>query len=106
MSINQKRTMSALKKIEQHATRTFSLGSLLWAIRAGEEKTQVEFAELLGLSKQYLSDVENGRRFVRPKTAAEYADKLGYSASQFIRLCLQDILDRDGIPFIVDIKAA
>jgi hypothetical protein len=38
--------------------------------------------------------------------AAEYAEILGYSKSQFVRLCLQDILDRDGLGMTIDIQNA
>lgn len=83
-----------------------SLGSLLLAIRQGEEMTQVDFAKLLGVSKQYLCDLERGRRYASPKSAAEYANKLGYSSEQFVRLCLQDLVNRDGLNFIIDVQNA
>ncbi len=61
---------------------------------------------MLGVSKQYLCDLERGRRFASPKAAAAYAIKLGYSEEQFVRLCLQDMVDRDGISLHVDVKTA
>jgi len=83
-----------------------TLGSFLLAIRQGEEMTQVEFAELLGVSKQYICDLERGRRFASTKAASEYAKRLGYSAQQFVRLCLQDWVDRDGLNLIIDVQDA
>lgn len=103
MNIKSKKTLETLESI---SGKKLTFGNLLWAIRKGDDKTQVEFAELLNISKQYLCDLEHNRRFVSPKTAAEYANKLGYSRKQFIRLCFQDMLNRDGIPFQVDIQAA
>jgi hypothetical protein len=47
-----------------------------------------------------------GWRFLSPKAAADYAENLGYSDMQFIRLCLQDMVNRDGIQLLVDVKAA
>ncbi len=82
-----------------------TLGRLLHAIRVGEDMSQVAFAELLGISKQNLCDIEHGRRFVSPKMANEFAKKTGYSSAQFIRLCLQDMLKRDGIKFEVELVA-
>lgn len=38
--------------------------------------------------------------------AAEFAEKLGYSGKQFVRLCLQDMLNREGLSLIVDIENA
>jgi len=32
-----------------------------------------DFAELLGIAKQYLCELEKGRRFVSPKAVAEFA---------------------------------
>ena len=76
------------------------------AIRQGEEMSQVEFAKQLGITRQYLCDIEHGRRSVSPKMAAEYAEILGYSKNQFVRLCLQDLLDRDGLAMTIDVQDA
>jgi plasmid maintenance system antidote protein VapI len=72
----------------------------------GEETSQVEFAELLGISKQNLCDIEHGRRTVSPKMAAAFAKKTGYSTSQLVRLCLQDMLNKDGMKYVVDLVPA
>ena len=100
-----KKTKASLDFLENLAGK-LTLGSLLLAIRESEEMTQVEFAKLLGVSKQYLCDLEHGRRFASPKAAAEYAMKLGYSSQQFVRLCLQDLVDRDGLGLIIDVQNA
>jgi hypothetical protein len=44
--------------------------------------------------------------FVSPKAAAAYAKKLGYSQQQFVRLCLQDLVDRDGLHLTIDVRIA
>lgn len=106
MSIKSKSTLKSIKQIEKIMGEKLSLGRLLWAIRNSEEISQVEFAEKLSISRQYLCDLERGRRLVSPKIAVEYASILGYSPIQFVRLALQDTLDRDGLNFIIDIKAA
>jgi len=106
MSIKLKKSKEARDLLEKLAGKKLTLGSLLLAIRQGEESTQIEFAQKLNISKQYLCDIEHGRRFVSPKAAALFAKKLGYSAHQFVRLCLQDIIDRDRIQLIVSVKAA
>jgi hypothetical protein len=38
--------------------------------------------------------------------AAEFANKLGYSEVQFVRLALQDILERDHLHYIVELALA
>lgn len=92
--------------LEKLVGKKLSLGSLLLSIRQGEEMTQVEFSKELGISKQYLCDIERGRRFVSPKAAEGFAKKLGYSPEQFVRLCLQDMMDRDDLHLIVSVRAA
>lgn len=83
-----------------------TLGSFILAIRQGEELSQVKFAKILGVSRQVLCDIERGRRIISPRKAAEYADLLGYSKKPFIRLCLQDMLDRDHLGLVAEIEDA
>src|SRR5271154_6987242 len=100
-----KKKSEAMKFLEKLA-RELTLSSLLTAIRQGEEMSQVEFAKLLGVSRQYLCDIEHGRRAVSPKSAAAFAKKLGYSPQQFVRLCLQDLVNRDGLKLKIDVQDA
>jgi transcriptional regulator with XRE-family HTH domain len=99
-------TRKTLQELEAITGEKLSLGSFILSIRQGEELSQVEFAKLLGVSRQILCDIEHGRRIISPKKAAEYADRLGYSKKQFVRLCLQDMLDRDHLNLIVEIENA
>ena len=103
MSTKNEMTQQTLKLIEKITGGKLTLGKLIWAIREGEEMSQVDFAKKLGVSKQYLCDLEHNRKTTSPKLAAEYANKLGYSKEQFIRLSLQDIVDRDGLNISVEI---
>lgn len=96
----------SLEYLESLIGKKPTLGEHLLAIRQGEEMTQAAFAKQLGVSRHYLCDIEHNRRYISPKTAAEFAEKLGYSSKQFVRLCLQDILNRDGLPLVVDIENA
>lgn len=104
MTTKANHNSALLKKLAKISRKTLTLGNLLWSIREGDDLTQVEFSHLLCVSKQYLCDLEKGRRFVSPKAAAEYAKKLGYSEKQFVRLCLQDLLDREDINLVVELK--
>lgn len=106
MSIKKNINKKLVNKLESITGERLTLGSLLKSIRLGEEMTQENFSSLLGITKQYVCDIEKGRRLVSPKLAAKYAKKLGYSKDQFIRLCLQDILERDGLHMVVSIEAA
>lgn len=104
MSIKSKKTSKTLKTIEKTTGVKLTLGKLLWAIRLSDEISQSEFAEKLGISKQHLCDIEHDRKSISPKLAADYSKKLGYSTQQFIRLSLQDMLDRAGLDFLIDVN--
>ena len=91
------------KRLENISGKALTVGNLIWAIRQGEQVSQVEFAQLLGISRQYLCDLENGRRIASPKMAAQYAQKLGYSEHQFVRLALQEMLNKDKLPFEINL---
>lgn len=106
MSTKSKITNHTLKELEKITGGSLTLGKLIWSIRMSDEITQVDFAKRLRISKQHLCDIEQGRKPVSPKLAAEYASKLGYSEKQFVRLALQDQLDRAGLHFEVELKKA
>lgn len=62
------------------------------------------FAKKLGVSRQYICDLEHHRRGVSLEMAVKFSRKLGYSEEQFIRLVLQDEADRAGLRFDVEIN--
>jgi len=102
MTIKSKMTEKTLKEIEK-ITGKLTLGKLIWSIRQADEISQVDFAKKLDITKQHLCDIEHERKSVSPKLAARYAKILGYSTQQFIRLALQDLVDREGLNVQVEI---
>lgn len=104
MTIKSKMTSSTLQYLEKIAGK-LTLGRLIWAIRQADEVSQVDFAKKLNITKQHLCDIEHERKSVSPKLAADYAEILGYSKQQFIRLALQDLVDRDGLNVQVEISS-
>ncbi|MBX7147762.1 helix-turn-helix domain-containing protein [bacterium] len=92
-----KRKSRARKTLSKHTSGPLTLGRTLESIRKGEEMTLDEFGEILGISKSHLLDIEKGRKLVSADLAAKYAAKLGYSPKQFVRLSLQDSLNRQGL---------
>ena len=84
------KTESLSKFLDELTGKPLTLGDTLNSIRLCEEMTLKEFAEILGVSVSYLSDIEHGRKLVSPKKAYEYAEKLGYLPAEFVRLALQD----------------
>ena len=103
MSIRKSRTSRAL---ERAAGAPLTLGGLLEAIRLGEELSQVEFSEQLGISRSHLCDIEKGRKSVSPARAARFAKTLGYSQAQFVRLALQGLVEEAGLKLRVRVDAA
>lgn len=103
MTIKKSKTINRLDKIIGHEE---SFGSMLRAFRLSEGMSQPEFAKLLGLSKQHLCDVERGRRSVDAKKAAKYAKTLGVSELGFVTLAIQDEINKSGLKFRIEVKAA
>lgn len=101
-----KNSAESMAFLEDIIGEKLTLGGFILAIRQGEELSQVKFAEMLGMSRQMLCDIEHNRKNISPKKAAEYAEILGYSPKQFIRLCLQDMLNREGFKLNVDLADA
>ena len=97
---------NAAMAVQKITGKKLTLGNFLWSVRLCEEKSQREFAKKLGISSQYLCDVEHGRKTVSPKKAKKFAEKLGYLPEQFVKLAIQDILDYAGIHMTVHMQAA
>jgi plasmid maintenance system antidote protein VapI len=83
-----------------------SLGGMLWSLRMCDEISQAEFARRLGVSRSHLCDVEKGRKLVSPERAAAWAKVLGFPATVFVKLALQEQLDKAGVKMSVQVEAA
>jgi plasmid maintenance system antidote protein VapI len=83
-----------------------TLGGMLWSIRMCDELSQAEFARMLGVSRSHICDVEKGRKVVSPERAAAWAKILGYPDTVFVKLALQERLDRAGVKMSVKVEAA
>ncbi len=104
MSIRKK--SKAAKYLESLTDGPLTMSKILTSIRNGEEMTQAQFAEILGISRSNLCDIEKNRRFISVEMAARFAERLGDSKKQFIRIALQDQLNRVGLKYHVNIEAA
>lgn len=82
-----------------------TFGKMLASIREGDELSQSAFARQLGISRQNLCDIEKGRKSVSPSRAAKWAKKLGYSASVFVGLALQALVEAEGLQMDVSVVA-
>ncbi len=83
-----------------------TLGGMLWSLRMCDEISQAEFARRLGVSRSHLCDVEKGRKVVSPERAAAWAKVLGFPETVFVKLALQEQLDRAGVKMNVQVEAA
>jgi len=83
-----------------------TLGGMLWSLRMCDEISQSEFARTLGVSRSHLCDVEKGRKVVSPERAAAWAKVLGFPATVFVKLALQEQLDKAGVKMNVQVEAA
>lgn len=90
-------TDETLKALEEIIGYKPTLGTMLRSMRKCEEMSLAEFAKILKITPQKLCDIEQGRRFISPKMAAEFARLLGDSPDFFVLQCLEDELERNKI---------
>jgi transcriptional regulator with XRE-family HTH domain len=83
-----------------------SFGELIKSHRLGDELTQVEMAQNLGISKQELCNIEKGRKIVSPERAKGFALLLGLSPEIFVKYVMQDQLKRLGLNTEIEFKKA
>lgn len=95
---------SSLEKRILGGTLTF--GGAVEGLRMGENLSQAAFARRLGVSRQYLCDVEKGRRLVSPDQAAKFARAFGHPPNVLVQLALQDAVRASGLKLKVTVEAA
>jgi len=106
MSTKTKSKSKTTKFLEQLTGGPLNFSDLLSAIRQGEEMSHVQFAKRLGISRSHLCDIEKGRKAVSLDRAIEFAEILGQSKDQFVRLALQTQVNNSGLKYRVDVVAA
>jgi plasmid maintenance system antidote protein VapI len=83
-----------------------TFGAAVEALCVGDDLSPAAFARKLGISRQYLCDVENGRRSVSPDQAARFAKAFGHPPNVLVRLALQDAVRASGLKLKVSVDAA
>lgn len=83
-----------------------TFGEAIEALRFRDGITQAALAKRIGVSRQYLCDVEKGRRLVSPEQAARFAKAFGHPARVLVQLALQDAIRASGLKFRVAVEAA
>ena len=83
-----------------------TFGGLIRSLRMSDEISQVELAKKLGVSKQFLSDVEHNRKDVGIGFAKNVSSVLGYSIEPLLELLIRQQLKRQRLNYTVEIKKA
>jgi transcriptional regulator with XRE-family HTH domain len=94
---SKSRKSKAMLFLEKISGGQLTISGILKSLRECDEISQKDLAARLGISKQNLCDIEKGRKAVTPSRAAIFAIKLGYPPTAFIRIALQEELDRAGV---------
>lgn len=87
----------AVKFLEGLRGGPLTFGGLVRSIRETDELTQEAVATKVGVSKQHVSDIENGRKKVSIERAARWAKALGYPPAYFVRMVAQEEIDAVGV---------
>jgi plasmid maintenance system antidote protein VapI len=99
------RGRDAILVLEKMRGGPLTFGEMIHSLRVGDELSLSTYAQRLGVSRQYLCDVEKGRRIVSAGTASAWAKKLGHAEAAFVKLALQAELDAAGVPLVVSVSA-
>ncbi len=100
------------KKKQKHetATKVFkdlkinpSVGKLIRSLRECDEISQVELADRLKVSRQFLSDVEHDRKIVGVDFAKKLSKAMGYPVEAFLQPIINSQLKRAGIKCYVEV---
>ena len=83
-----------------------TFGGLIRSLRMSDDLSLVKLAKKIGVSKQFLSDVEHNRKDVGIAFAKKASDALGYSIEPFIELLIRDQLKRHHLNYIIELKHA
>lgn len=90
----------------QDVWEKMTFGGLIRSLRMSDEISQVELADRLGVSKQFLSDVEHNRKEVGIAFAKTVSSVLGYSIEPLLELLIRQQLKRQHLNYIVEIRKA
>lgn len=104
--MNTRKKSSAERYLESLRGGPLTFGKLLHSIRICDEISQVQLADMVGMSRSNICDIEKDRRTVSLEKAAEFARVLGYSENQFVATIIEDQLRSAGLPFVVELKKA
>lgn len=106
MTTKKLKDSSERKFVEKLLGGPLTFGDAVQALRTRDELSQTELAKMIGISSQYLCDVEKGRRLVSPEQAARFAKAFGHPPAVLVQLALQDSVRESGLDLKVTVEAA
>lgn len=83
-----------------------TLGNMIASLRQCDGISQKGLAEKTGVSKQFLSNVENNKKNVGIKFVKKIAKALDYPVEPFLELLIRDQIKKEGLNVEVKITAA
>ncbi|MBI3535832.1 MAG: helix-turn-helix transcriptional regulator [Deltaproteobacteria bacterium] len=98
--------MKNLVKLLKNELGSPTFGGFLCGARASKDLSQVDMAQMLGISRSTLCDIEKGRHFVSAALAAQIARKCGFSEKIAVKAALQDQLRKARLKMRVEVLAA
>lgn len=97
-------TKSLSKKLESELG-PLSFGMFMRVSRNSLGYTQQEMADLLGIARGTLCDIEKGRQFVSVEFATKVAKKAGLSGMMAVEACFVDQIRKSNLNYQVKVKA-
>ncbi len=102
----KKKKSATMKFLDELTGGPLSIGDAVNAARLSAELSQAELGERVGVSRSYICDLEKGRKPISPRKAAAIAKALGMVEAVFVKLAIQDTVDRSGLNYTVSVEAA
>ena len=100
---SKKKTYESASKVFRELGISPTLGPLVRSLRECDEIPQVDLATRLGVSRQFLSDVEHDRKVVGVDFAKKLSKAMGYPIETFLLPLINGQLKRAGIKAKVEV---
>jgi predicted transcriptional regulator len=100
---NTQKSYEAAKKVFKDLKISPTLGQLVRSLRECDELSQIHLAGKLGVSRQFLSDVEHDRKVVGVEFARKLSEAMGYPIETFLQPLINGQLKRAGINCQVEV---
>lgn len=103
MTTKNKASIDAVQWAQAELAKT-TFGELLRSLRETDDITQVVLAKKLAVSKQFLSDMEHGRRDPSIAFVKKIVIAMGYPIEPMLEMLIRDDLRKNKLDFVVKIQ--